>query len=145
MAYCHVAHNCVIGNHVIMSNLATLAGHVIVEDYVVIGGMGGLHQFVRLGTMSMVGACTKITQDVTPYTIVEGNPAAAKGLNKIRMKRLDIDIETLDGIKTAYRLIFRKGLRVREAVERIRTELPDCAEALHMADFVDQTERGIIR
>lgn len=145
MAYCHIAHNCIVHNHVIMSNLATLAGHVEVEDYVVIGGMGGLHQFVRLGTMSMVGACTKITQDVTPYTIVEGNPAAAKGLNKVRMKRLDIDSETLHAVKTAYRLIFREGLQAREAVERIRSELADCAEALHMADFVDKTQRGIVR
>lgn len=145
MAYCHIAHNCVIGNHVIMSNLATLAGHITVEDYVVIGGMGGLHQFVRIGMMSMVGACTKITQDVTPYTIVEGNPAAPKGLNSVRMKRLDFSTDTLNAIKKAYRLIYREGLQTKEAVARIRAELDAYPEALRMADFVENTERGLVR
>ncbi|RLD09961.1 MAG: acyl-[acyl-carrier-protein]--UDP-N-acetylglucosamine O-acyltransferase [Chlamydiae bacterium] len=145
MAYCHIAHECVLGNHIIMSNLATLAGHIIIEDYVVIGGMGGIHQFCRIGKMAMVGACTKINQDVVPYTIVEGNPARTCGLNLVRLKRLGIDSETLSDVKKSYSLVFRKQLKAREAVERIRAEFASCAEALSVADFVESSERGIQR
>ena len=145
MAYCHIAHNCVLGNHIIMSNLATLAGHIIVEDYVVIGGMGGIHQFCKIGKMAMVGACTKINQDVVPYTIVEGNPARTCGLNLIRLKRLGIDSETLANVKKAYSFVFRKQLKAKEAVEKINAELADCAEALDIARFVNSSERGIQR
>lgn len=145
MAYCHIAHDCIIGNHVIMSNLATLAGHIIVEDYVVIGGMGGIHQFCKIGTMSMVGACTKITKDVMPYTIVDGTPAKTAGLNLIRLKRLDIDNEMLQILKNAYRIIFRQQLKATEAVEKIRNEFSSSSEALRMADFIENSERGIVR
>ncbi len=145
MAYCHIAHDCVIGNHVIMSNLATLAGHIIIEDYVVIGGMGGVHQFCRIGTMSMVGACTKITKDVMPYTIVDGSPAKTAGLNIVRLKRLDIDNEMLQTLKSAYRIVFRQQLKATEAVEKIRKEFSSSFEALKMADFIENSERGILR
>ena len=145
MAYSHIAHNCIVGNHVIMSNLATLAGHVSVEDYAVIGGMGGIHQFCKLGTMCMVGACTKITKDVTPYTMADGNPAANVGLNTVRMERLGVDDEQLQAIKSAYRIVFREQLTAKEAVERIRTELSACAAALRMAAFIEASERGILR
>jgi len=145
MAYCHIAHECVLGNHIIMSNLATLAGHIIIEDYVVIGGMGGIHQFCKIGRMSMVGACTKINQDVVPYTIVEGNPARACGLNLVRLKRLGIDSETLDDIKKSYRYIFRNQLKAKDAVEKIRAELSSCAEAMNIADFIAESQRGIQR
>lgn len=145
MAYSHIAHNCVLGNSIIMSNLATLAGHVVIEDYAVIGGMAGLHQFCRVGTMAMVGACTKVTQDVVPYTMADGNPAAAAGLNRVRLERLGIDDEQMQAIKAAYRLIFREGLKAREAVERIRDELSHCPAALHMGDFVESSQRGIVR
>jgi UDP-N-acetylglucosamine acyltransferase len=145
MAYCHIAHECVIGNYVIMSNLATLAGHVIIEDYAVIGGMGGIHQFCRLGTMSMVGACTKITQDVIPGTIVEGNPAVPAGLNVVRMKRLGLSAEAIAAVKGSYRIVYRQQLKAREAVDRIRAEYGDCSEAAHIADFIESSERGIVR
>ncbi len=145
MAYCHIAHNCVLGNHIIMSNLATLAGHIIIEDYVVIGGMGGIHQFCKIGQMAMVGACTKINQDVVPYTIVEGNPARTCGLNLVRLKRLGIDSETLTDVKKSYSLVFRKQLKAKEAVEKIRAEFASCAEALNIADFVAESQRGIQR
>ncbi len=145
MAYCHIAHDCVIGNHVIMSNLATLAGHIVVEDYVVIGGMGGIHQFCRIGTMAMVGACTKITKDVLPYTIVDGSPAKSAGLNLVRLKRLNIDNEMLQTLKSAYKIVFRQQLRAEEAVEKIRKEFSSSFEALKIADFIENSERGIVR
>ncbi len=145
MAYCHIAHDCIIGNHVIMSNLATLAGHIIVEDYVVIGGMGGVHQFCKIGTMSMIGACTKITKDVMPYTIVDGTPAKTVGLNLVRLKRLDIDKEMLQILKTVYRIVFRQQLKAMEAVEKIRNEFSSSSEALKMASFIKNSERGIVR
>ncbi len=145
MAYCHIAHECVLGNYIIMSNLATLAGHVIVEDYVVIGGMGGIHQFCRLGTMSMVGACTKVTQDIVPYTIAEGNPAAIVSINTVRMKRLDYSAETIQNIKDAYKLVFRQQLKAKDAVIKLRAEFHNCPETLHLADFIEASERGIMR
>ncbi len=145
MAYCHIAHECVLGNHIIMSNLATLAGHITIEDYVVIGGMGGIHQFCKIGEMAMVGACTKINQDVVPYTIVEGNPAKSCGLNLVRLKRLGIDSETLNDVKKSYSLVFRQQLKAKEAVEKIRAEFSSCAEALKIADFVAESKRGIQR
>jgi len=145
MAYCHVAHKCVIGNHVIMSNLATLAGDVTVEDHAVLGGMAGVHQFCRIGIMAMVGACTKIVQDVVPYSIADGNPAASVGPNLVKMKRMGMDDNALGAVKEAYHLVFRQQLKAREAVERIRAEFAACAPALLMADFIDRSERGIVR
>lgn len=145
MAYCHVAHKCRIGNHVIMSNLATLAGDVTIEDHAVLGGMAGVHQFCRIGTLAMVGACTKIVQDVVPYSIADGNPAASVGLNLVKMKRMGMDDAVIGAVKEAYRLVFRQQLKAREAVERIRAEFAACAAALRIADFIDHSERGIVR
>jgi len=145
MAYCHVAHECIVGDHVIMANVATLAGDVIVEDYAVLGGMAGVHQFCRIGRMAMVGACTKIVQDVVPYTIVDGNPAAACGVNRVRMQRQQVGEENQRAVMEAYRLLFRQQLKAKEAVARIRAELGGYAEAEHMAAFVEGSERGIVR
>jgi UDP-N-acetylglucosamine acyltransferase len=145
MAYCHIAHKCVIGNHVIMSNLATLAGDVTIEDHAVLGGMAGVHQFCRIGQMAMVGACTKIVQDIVPFCIADGNPAASVGLNLVKLKRMGMDEPTIAGVKEAYRLIFRQQLKAREAVARIRAELAACPPALNMADFIDHSDRGIVR
>jgi len=145
MAYCHIAHECVVGDHVIMANLATLAGDVIVEDYAVLGGMAGVHQFCRIGTMAMVGACTKIVQDVVPYTIVDGNPAAACGINRVRLQRQDVSTASQRAVMEAFRLIFRQQLKARDAAARIRAELDGCTEALRMAAFVEGSERGVVR
>ena len=145
MAYCHIAHKCQICNHVIMSNLATLAGDVLVEDYAVLGGMAGIHQFCRIGRMAMVGACTKITQDVPPFIIADGNPAAPCGVNVIRMTRLGVNEETVNAIKDSYKLMYRQQLKLKDAVARIRAAYAHLEEAHHMADFLDKTERGVVR
>jgi UDP-N-acetylglucosamine acyltransferase len=107
--------------------------------------MAGVHQFCRIGTMAMVGACTKIVQDVVPYSIADGNPAASVGLNLVKMKRMGMDDNAVGAVKEAYRLVFRQQLKAREAVERIRAEFAACAPAVHMADFIDHSERGIVR
>ena len=145
LAYCHIAHDCILGNNIIMSNLATLAGHVTIEDSVVIGGMGGIHQFCRIGTMGMVGACTKVTMDVVPYTIVDGNPASCPGLNVVKLTRSGYSMETVNVIKEIYKIIFRKQLKLSEAIDSIKTEYPNFEEAKMIVNFLEKSERGITR
>ena len=145
MAYSHIAHECELGNNIIMSNLATLAGHVIIEDYVVIGGMGGVHQFCKLGRMCMIGACTKVTKDIVPFTIAEGSPAQVVALNSVRMHRQDYSDQTIRNIKDAYKVIFRQQLKAHEAVEKLREQFSECSEVTYMADFIANSDRGILR
>jgi UDP-N-acetylglucosamine acyltransferase len=145
MAYSHIAHECELGDYIIMSNLATLAGHVIVDDYVVIGGMGGVHQFCKLGRMCMIGACTKVTKDIVPFAIAEGSPAQTVALNSVRMHRQGFCEKTIRTIKEAYKVIFRQQLKAHDAVEKLREEFSDCPEVMYMADFIANSERGILR
>lgn len=143
LAYGHIAHNVFLGNHVIMSNLATLAGHVLVEDYAVIGGLAAIHQFCRVGTMSIVGGCSKVTQDVPPYMLVDGNPAATRSLNKVGLERNQVSLEAQSALKQAYRLLFREGLTVTNALKQIEAELPPLPEIKHLVHFARTSERGL--
>ncbi len=145
MAYCHVAHGSRVGDRVIMANAASLSGDVLVEDDAVIGGMTGIHQFTRIGRMAMVGGMSRITQDVPPFMLVEGNPAAAHGVNSVKMQRTNIPAETQAVIKKAYRLLYREGLSTRQAVERIRAELPSLPEIQQLLAFIESSERGILK
>ena len=145
MAYCHVAHQCAVGDGVIMSNLATLAGHVIIEDRAVIGGMTGIHQFVRVGTLSMVGACSKATMDIPPYMIADGNPAALHGPNNVGLQRNNVSAESRTLIKEAYRILCRSGLSTSQALERINAEIAPCAEIDNLVAFIKASERGIAK
>nr|WP_317429252.1 acyl-ACP--UDP-N-acetylglucosamine O-acyltransferase [uncultured Mitsuokella sp.] len=145
MALTHVAHNCVVGNHVIMSNLASLAGHVVVEDRAVIGGMAGVHQFVKIGRNAMVGGMSKLTQDVVPYTIVDGQPAKVVGLNAVGISRAGIKLEARRNIKKAYKLLYRSGLSLQQAIAVIEQEVDSCEEVEHFLRFLRNTERGICR
>ena len=145
MAYCHVAHGCRVGNRVIMSNAASLSGDVAVEDDAVIGGMTGVHQFTRIGRMAMVGGMSRITQDVPPYMLVEGNPAAAHGINSVKLQRMNVSAETQATLKKAYRILYRDGLSTRQAVERIRAELPGGPEIEHLLAFIEGSQRGILK
>ncbi len=145
MALTHVAHNCVIGNHVIMSNLASLAGHAIVEDRAVIGGMAGVHQFVKIGRNSMVGGMSKLVQDVVPYTIVDGHPAKVVGLNSVGISRAGIPLESRRNIKKAYKILYRSGLTLTEAISVIEQEVDSCDEVEHFLRFLRNAERGICR
>jgi UDP-N-acetylglucosamine acyltransferase len=145
LAYCHVAHNCELGNGIIMSNSTGLAGHVIIEDYAVFGGMTGVHQFCRIGRMSMVGGCSRINQDVCPFTLVNGNPPSAVGLNKVGIERRGLDAETQAALKEAYRVLFRGNLTLEAATARIAGILPGNTELQHLTEFIGKSERGICR
>ena len=145
LAYCHIAHDCTVGDDVIFSNNGTLAGHVIVEDHVILGGLTAVHQFCRLGRHAMTGGCSKIVQDVPPYMIADGNPARVRGINKVGMERYGHGPDTLRAMKESYRFLYRSDLNVAQAVERMRAELPDIPEIEHLIAFVTQSARGIIK
>lgn len=143
LAYCHIAHNVTLGNHIIMSNVATLAGHVLVEDYAVIGGLAAVHQFCRIGTMAIIGGCSKVVQDVPPYMLADGNPAETRTINKVGLERNGISAEALSALKHAYKILFREGLTISKAIERIEVEHGAIPEVRHLATFVRNSERGI--
>ena len=149
MALTHVAHNCVVGNNVIMSNLASLAGHAIVEDRAVIGGMAGVHQFVKIGAHAMVGFSSAISQDVPPFIMADGNPAAARGFNVEGLRRRGFGPERIAAVKAMYRQIYRAGLTLEQAVEglpAIEAERPEAAADVQMMrDFLAASRRGIVR
>ena len=143
LAYCHIAHNCTLGDRIIMSNVATLAGHVTVEDQAVIGGLAAVHQFCRIGKMSMIGGCSKIVQDVPPFMIADGNPAEIRTINKIGMERNGVSEEAQNALRHAYKILFREGLTIPNALAKIEKELPPLPEVKHLIQFVRSSERGI--
>ncbi len=145
MAYTHVAHNCTVGNNVIMANSAMIAGHVVVEDRVVIGGITGVHQFVRIGRNAMIGGASKLVQDVVPYTIVDGHPAKVSGLNNVGISRAGVSIESRRNIKKAYKILYRSGLSLSQAIEVIEQDVDSCEEIEHFLRFLRNAERGICR
>ena len=143
LAYCHIAHNCVLGNHIIMSNVATLAGHVAVEDYAVVGGLAAVHQFCRIGKMAMIGGCSKVVQDVPPFMMADGNPAETRTINKIGMERNGVSAEAQKALRQAYKILFREGLTVSNAIAELEKKLPTLPEIKHLIQFVRASERGI--
>jgi UDP-N-acetylglucosamine acyltransferase len=145
LAYVHIAHDCLVGDHVIFSNNGTLAGHVLVEDYTVIGGLSGVHQFCRLGQHSIVGGCTKIVQDVPPFMIADGNPAELRGTNQVGLERRDFSAENIRSLREAYRLLCRSNLNVKQACAAIREQLPPSEHLNHFLNFIEASKRGVIR
>jgi len=145
LAYSHVAHNVSVGNHVIMSNVATLAGHVLVEDYAIVGGLAAIHQFCRIGKMSIIGGCSKVVQDVPPFMMADGNPAETRTINKVGLERNNVSATAQSALKHAYKILFREGLTVSNALTRIESELPSLPEIQHLIEFIRQSERGIGR
>jgi len=145
MAYAHVAHDCVVGNHVILANAATLAGHVEVDDFAILGGLSAVHQFCRVGCHVMASGGSMITQDVVPYTIVQGDRAKTVGLNLIGLKRRGFAPEVLKTIKQAYRLVFRSGSPLEEALAKIENELDGSPELSVFVEFIKSSERGLAR
>lgn len=141
LAYTHIGHNSIIGNHVIMSN-AVLAGHVIVEDYARIS-VCAIHQFCRIGKMAMIGGCSKVVQDVPPYMLADGNPAETRTINKVAMERSGMADETQKALRAAYKILFRNGLTVSNALAEIEKKLPPLPEILHVVQFIRASERGI--
>jgi len=149
MAYCHLAHDCRVGSRVIMANAATLAGHVTVEDGAIIGGLTGVHQFVRIGTLCIVGALSGVSQDVPPYvTAVVSRPQrgfALYGLNLIGLKRARFPEETIAALKQAFKIIFRAEVPMRDALACAETELPPLPEVKRLIEFVRSSKRGVLR
>lgn len=143
LAYCHIAHNARLGNGIVMSNVATLAGHVLVEDDAVIGGLAAVHQFCRIGRMSMIGGCSKVVQDIVPYMIGDGNPAEVRTINRVGMERKGITEEAQSALRQAYKILFREGLTVTNALARIEKEMPALPEIKHLVEFIRTSERGI--
>jgi UDP-N-acetylglucosamine acyltransferase len=145
LAYCHIAHDCVVGNDVIFSNNGTLAGHVEVGDRVVLGGLTAVHQFCRLGTLAMTGGCSKIVQDVPPFLIADGNPAQVRGINKVGLERNGVPPEQIRAVKECYRLVYRKDMNVGQAVEQIRSSVEDSPVLETFVKFISASPRGIIK
>ena len=145
LAYCHVAHNVTLGHHIIMSNVATLAGHVTVEDHAVIGGLAAIHQFCRIGRMSIIGGCSKVVQDVPPFMIADGNPAKTRAINKVGLERNGVSDDTQAVLKQAYKILFREGLTISNALLRIEAELAPVAEIQHLIHFARSSERGLTK
>jgi len=145
LAYSHVAHDCVIGDRVIFSNCGTIAGHVTVEDYAIVGGLAAIHQFCRIGRMAIIGGCAKVVQDIPPFMMADGNPAVVRAINKIGLDRRGVSAEVHETIRKAFKLLFRSDLTVSNALQQIKAELANSPELDHLVAFVEKSERGISR
>jgi UDP-N-acetylglucosamine acyltransferase len=145
LAYCHIAHDCMVGNHVIFSNNGTLAGHVVVEDYVILGGLTAVHQFCRLGKHAITGGCSKIVQDVPPFMIVDGNPAEVRGVNVVGLQRHGFDEAAIRPLKEAYKSLFMRGNNIAEALAELEALAGTSPAVAHLAAFIESSQRGIIR
>ena len=145
MAYSHIAHDCKTGRNVILANNATLAGHVTIDDYATVGGLVAIHQFVRIGIYAYVGGKSAIVKDIPPFVIAAGDRAKLHGLNSVGLKRQGFSNETLSFLKKAYRIIFRTGLTLNEAIERVKAEVEQTPEVVKLIDFIKSSQRGITR
>lgn len=149
MAYCHVAHDCQVGNRVIMANAATLAGHIEIEDGAFIGGLTGIHQFVRIGALAMVGAQSGVSQDIPPYVkavaMRQGRNRSLFGLNVIGLQRAGLSRETVGTLKKAYRILFNSGMPMGEALQAAEAEVDPIPEVKHLIGFIRSSKRGVLR
>lgn len=145
MAYAHVAHDCQLGDNIILGNAVNMAGHVMIEDSAVISGLTGIHQFVRIGKMVMVGAHSKVVKDVPPYILVDGHPATVNGINVVGLRRNDVTPELRKEIKTAYKCLYRSNLNISQAIEKMDQELDSSPEIEHFLRFLRNAQRGICR
>jgi len=149
MAYCHIAHDCSVGNHTTLSNNTTLAGHVELHDWVTVGGLVGIHQFVKVGAHAMVGFATAVSQDVPPFMLVDGNPMGARGFNVVGLKRRGFSAERIGAVKQMYRLLYRQGRTLedaRSAIDALAADMPEAAgDVATMNAFLAVSTRGIAR
>jgi UDP-N-acetylglucosamine acyltransferase len=144
MAYAHVAHDCVVGDHVIMANAVELGGHVEIGSCATVGGVTGVHQFVRIGSHAFIGACSKATQDIPPYLLVDGRPCEAHGVNVIGLRRRGFSDEALRRLRKAYRTLYKSSHNIRDAIEEIAAWEETGPEVDLFVDFVRGSERGIV-
>ncbi len=149
MGYVHIAHDCQIGNQTILASNVQLAGHVHVQDWAIVGGMTGVHQFIKIGAHAMVGGGSALHKDVLPYVMISGNPSAAYGINSEGLKRRGYSPEQISAIKRAYKMVFRQDLTIEQAIEAMEQAMQeDAANASAMrlmSDFLRTAERGIVR
>jgi len=146
MAYSHIAHDCQIGNQVVMANGATLAGHILIEDYAIIGGLSAIHQFCRVGTHAFISGLTGVSLDIPPYMLSSGNRAKLFGLNSVGLKRANFSEETLKALKMVYRTIFRSGLTLGKAIKKVgEDDVSHIPEVQHLLQFIQHSKRGICR
>ena len=145
MAYSHIAHDCIIGNHNVLANCATLAGHVTIEDKVTIGGLVAVHQFCRLGLLSIVGGCSKVVQDVAPFSMSDGHPSIVCGLNLIGMKRANFSLDTIRTLKKAFKILFFENHTLDKAKELVKSGLPLTKELNYLLSFISSSKRGLGR
>ena len=145
MAYSHIAHDCRIGNGCVLANNCTLAGHVTIEDKAVVGGIVAIHQFVRIGMLSIIGGCSKVVQDIPPFSTCDGHPARVYGLNLIGLRRNGITNASIKKIDQAFKIFFNSGLSVKHALEKAEKELERTEEILYLVNFAKSSERGISR
>ncbi len=146
MAYSHIAHDCQIGNQVVMANGATLGGHILIEDFAIIGGLSAVHQFCRVGTYAIIGGVTGVLLDIPPYTKAQGDRAKLFGLNTIGLKRANFSEGTLKALKKAYRIIFRSGLTLAKAMKAVEEDdIFQIPEVQHLLQFIRHSKRGICR
>ena len=145
MAYAHIAHDCILGNKVVMANNATLAGHVTIGNHATVGGLSAIHQFVRVGDYAFLGGKSVVVKDIPPFVLASGDRATLHGLNQVGLKRHGFSPDTLKLLKKTYRLIFRIGLTLNEAIERVSAEVEPAPEVKAFIDFIKSSERGITR
>ncbi len=144
MAYTHIAHDCLVGNQVVMANLVQLSGHVTVDDWVYIGGMTGIHQFSHIGKHAFIGGASRCRQDVPPYILAAGEPLKYTGLNVVGLRRRGFSKETIDQLQEAYRLVYRSEFNISQAVEQIQSGFEPTEEIQEIISFIQQSKRGII-
>ncbi len=144
LAGSHIAHNCELQNHTILSS-AGLAGHVLVGDYAIVGGKANVHQFCRIGTMSIIGGMSKVVQDVPPYMMIDGNPAVTRTVNKIGLERRGVSEEAQKALRQAFKFIFKEKLTISNALAKIEEELPQLPEVVRLVEFVRTSERGVCK
>jgi UDP-N-acetylglucosamine acyltransferase len=145
MAYSHIAHDCIVGNHCIIANNGTLAGHVTIEDKAVVGGLVAIHQFVKVGMLSIIGGCSKVVQDIPPYSTCDGHPAYVYGLNLIGLRRSGISKESIEQLSRAFKILFNEGFTTKHALEKIEKEIEPNNEVSYLVNFIKNLQRGIVR
>ncbi|OGC79546.1 MAG: acyl-[acyl-carrier-protein]--UDP-N-acetylglucosamine O-acyltransferase, partial [candidate division Zixibacteria bacterium RBG_16_40_9] len=145
MAYAHVAHDCIIGNNVILANSVNLAGHVEIQDFAIIGGIVPVHQFVRIGAHSIIGGGFRVPMDVCPYMLAAGYPLKIYGVNKIGLQRRGFSPHTIEILETVYKILFRSKFNTRQALEKIKSDVEMIPEVQNILGFIEKSERGIVK
>ncbi len=145
MAYAHVAHDCIIGNNVIMANSVNLAGHIEVDDYAILGGVLPVHQFVKIGAHCMIGGGFRVQQDIVPYALIGGYPLRVVGINSVGLKRRGFDVDAVKKLEKVFKIMFFSKLNTTQAVDRVKDEFEIIPEIAVLLDFIARSERGIVK